>query len=109
MSTLAETSIHYGEQDVPGIERIPGVCGGYPVLSGTRFPVRSIIEQLRLNEWGVAELLAEFPQLRREQVEAALTYFARHPDVINDDMRRNLEVWRELTRSDPDEDPALSG
>lgn len=109
MSTLAETSIHYGEQDVPGIERIPGVCGGYPVLSGTRFPVRSIIEQLRLNEWGVAELLAEFPQLRREQVEAALTYFARHPDVINEDMRRNLEVWRELTGSEPDDDPALSG
>jgi Protein of unknown function (DUF433) len=30
-------------RDPPYVERRPGVCGGEPVIVGTRFPVRSVV------------------------------------------------------------------
>lgn len=58
------------------IEIDPRVCGGQPVVKGTRISVATILEQLETGEsW--ESLLLGYPELAREDIQAALEY-ARH-------------------------------
>ncbi len=58
------------------IEINPRVCGGQPVIKGTRISVATVLEQLADNEsWD--SLLGGYPELTREDIQAALEY-ARH-------------------------------
>lgn len=55
------------------IELDPRVCNGKPVIKGTRIPVSVILEQIAEGEsWDT--LLAGYPELRREDIQAALLY-----------------------------------
>lgn len=55
------------------IELNPKVCNGRPVIKGTRIPVSIIIEQIAEGaSWD--ELLAGYPELKREDIQAALFY-----------------------------------
>jgi uncharacterized protein (DUF433 family) len=55
------------------IEINPSVCNGKPVIRGTRIPVSVILEQIAEGEsWDV--LLAGYPELHREDIQAALSY-----------------------------------
>jgi uncharacterized protein (DUF433 family) len=57
------------------IEINPRVCGGQPVIKGTRIPVEVILDQLAENEsWDA--LLAGYPELTRLDIQAAI-HFAR--------------------------------
>jgi uncharacterized protein (DUF433 family) len=58
------------------IEINPRVCGGQPVVKGTRISVAVVLEQLAENEsWD--SLLRSYPELTREDIHAVLDY-ARH-------------------------------
>jgi uncharacterized protein (DUF433 family) len=60
------------------LERItidPAVCGGKPCLKGTRIWV-SLLLDLLAGGMTEAEILAEYPQLRHEDVLAAIAYGA---------------------------------
>jgi uncharacterized protein (DUF433 family) len=49
------------------------VCGGQPIIKGTRISVSTILEQLADNEsWD--SLLRGYPELTREDIQAALQY-----------------------------------
>jgi len=74
---------------------VPGVCGGYPVIKGTRTPMRAIVEYSR--SWNVIEMITNLPHLTQQQVHAALTYYVHEPELVNEDIRRNEEAWKELT------------
>jgi uncharacterized protein (DUF433 family) len=55
------------------IEINPRVCNGRPVIKGTRIPVSVILEQIAACEsWGT--LLEGYPELKKEDVQAALLY-----------------------------------
>lgn len=55
------------------IEIDPRVCNGKPVIKGTRIPVSVILEQVAEGEsWD--EVLSGYPELRRENIQAALLY-----------------------------------
>ena len=55
------------------IEINPRVCNGKPVIKGTRIPVSVILEQIAAGEsWET--LLAGYPELKKEDVQAALLY-----------------------------------
>ncbi|MBW1851899.1 MAG: DUF433 domain-containing protein [Deltaproteobacteria bacterium] len=55
------------------IELNPRVCNGRPVIKGTRIPVSIILEQIAESEsW--ENLLAGYPELRKEDIQAALLY-----------------------------------
>jgi uncharacterized protein (DUF433 family) len=97
------------ETPVPGIERVPGVCGGYPVIAGTRISVRHVVEDLRVNRCGIKEYLQSFPHLSEQQVEAALVYYARYPEIVEEDIRTNREAWEALTGTTYDGDPVIPG
>lgn len=51
------------------------VCGGMPRIRGTRLPIAVILDGLA-EGFGADELIAEYPQLTREDVRAALAYAA---------------------------------
>jgi len=55
------------------IEIRPRVCGGKPVIKGTRIPVSIILEQLAENQsWD--SILAGYPELVPADIQAALRY-----------------------------------
>jgi uncharacterized protein (DUF433 family) len=55
------------------IELNPRVCNGKPVIKGTRIPVSVILEQIAEGEsWN--SLLAGYPELNKEDIQAAVLY-----------------------------------
>lgn len=51
------------------------VCGGEPVVRGTRVPVRTILASLAEGAW-IEEILTDFPTLRMEQIRAVIAFAA---------------------------------
>ena len=56
--------------DTP-IERNPDILGGAPVFSGTRVPVRTLMEHLEAGD-RLDDFLEDFPTVSREQALEAL-------------------------------------
>lgn len=55
------------------IEIDPCVCGGRPVIRGTRIPVEVILGQLAEGQsWD--SILAGYPELKREDIQAVLRF-----------------------------------
>ncbi|MCD6274368.1 MAG: DUF433 domain-containing protein [Deltaproteobacteria bacterium] len=65
------------------IELDPRVCNGKPVIKGTRVPVSVILEQIAESEsWDI--LLAGYPELKKEDIQATLLYakaFIDHTEI----------------------------
>lgn len=57
------------------ISAAPRICGGYACIRGTRVPVYVVLDFLAAGN-SVDEILAEYPQLGREDVLAAVEYAA---------------------------------
>ncbi|GAC1520550.1 MAG: hypothetical protein NVS2B7_40980 [Herpetosiphon sp.] len=64
------------------------ILGGEPIISGTRTPVRAIVELWRL---GVApeEVPRRLPHLSLAQVFDALSYYSDHQPEIHGHIERN--------------------
>ena len=61
----------------------PAICGGRPVVAGTRLRVSDVLDALASGA-AEAELLADFPYLTSSAVRACLAYAAQaidHPVV----------------------------
>jgi uncharacterized protein (DUF433 family) len=54
----------------------PNICHGKPVIRGLRYPVESILEYLAGGET-IEDILAEFPDLEREDLLACLEFAAQ--------------------------------
>jgi uncharacterized protein (DUF433 family) len=57
------------------IERHPGVCGGEPVIKGTRVTLRTILASLADGD-GMEDLLRDFPTLTEEDIRAVIAFAA---------------------------------
>jgi uncharacterized protein (DUF433 family) len=55
------------------IEVNPNVCHGKPVIRGTRIMVKNILGSLAAGE-SVQEILKNYPELRYDDVKAALAF-----------------------------------
>ncbi len=53
------------------IDRNPGILGGTPVFSGTRVPVRILMEHLEAGD-RLDEFLEDYPTVKRDQAVAVL-------------------------------------
>jgi uncharacterized protein (DUF433 family) len=61
------------------LERItiqPDICHGKPVIRGLRYPVESVLEYLAAGD-SFEKILAEFPDLEREDLLACLEFAAQ--------------------------------
>lgn len=64
--------------NVPGFPRIsidPAVCGGRPIVTGTRVRVTDVLEMLAVGATA-AEIVEDFPYLSEEDVRGVLAYTA---------------------------------
>lgn len=57
------------------ILRDPQVCGGEPVIAGTRVTLRTVLASLAEGA-GIGEILSDFPALTEEQVMAVIAFAA---------------------------------
>ena len=58
----------------------PAICHGKPTIRGLRYPVASLLELLSAG-MTIEEILADYEDLEREDVLAALAYAARLSQV----------------------------
>ena len=58
------------------ITQIPAQCGGKPCIRGMRIRVSDILEMLAENV-SISEILADFPDLEPEDIQACLLFAAR--------------------------------
>ena len=78
---------HNDAMQLAGFPRLsidPAVCGGRPVIKGTRMRVKDVLDLLaaRVPE---AEILADFPDLEPEDIQASIEYAAAqldHPVLV---------------------------
>ena len=56
----------------------PKIMGGTPVIRGTRMTVYSVLGRIEHGET-VGDILADNPDVKREAIEAAITYARPHP------------------------------
>jgi len=72
----------------PHIERRPGVCGGAPIVRGTRIAVRHVA--VLYNEGAsVAEVLATYSHLQPSWVHDAISYYLDHQKEIDREIEAN--------------------
>lgn len=59
----------------------PGKCGGRPCIRGMRIRVNDILEMLG-DGVDMNEILADFPDLERDDILACLQFAARRSDIV---------------------------
>lgn len=59
----------------PFITRDPAICGGAPVVAGTRVTVRTVLASLA-EGMSADEIVADFPSLSKEAVQAVIAFAA---------------------------------
>ncbi len=64
------------------------ILGGEPIITGTRTPIRAIVELWRLG-YAPEEIPLSLPHLTLAQVFDALSYYSDHQPEINDYIARN--------------------
>lgn len=71
----------YSDVRHPYVENVADILRGEPVITGTRTPVRAIVEYWK---FGVApeEIAERLPHLRLAQIFDALAYYDDHRDQI---------------------------
>jgi uncharacterized protein (DUF433 family) len=70
------------------IVRDPAILGGEPIISGTRTPVRAIVELWRM-AIAPEQIPAHLPHLTPAQVFDALSYFSDNPEEILAHIEKN--------------------
>ena len=81
MSTPVITEYRY-------ITRVPGICGGRPIIKGTRTPVKAIVGYYKMG-LSVEEILEGLPHLTPAQVYEVLSYYHDHQSEIEQDIEES--------------------
>ena len=86
IKTLKKDKIH------PYVIQNPGICGGEPIINGTRISVRLIVELDGMGK-SVDEIVAMYPHLTHSHIYDALSYYYDHKDEIERYIRENSEEF----------------
>lgn len=65
------------------IRKTPGICNGAACIGRTQIPVWKLIA-LESQGCSDANLLGDYPQLTRDDLKAARTYYAQNTEEIDD-------------------------
>jgi uncharacterized protein (DUF433 family) len=76
------------------------ICGGDPILEGTRVRVSDVVAQVEYQEKTPEAVVSSFPALSVADVYAALTYYHERPKQIRKEIRGREE---RLTRKAEEE------
>jgi uncharacterized protein (DUF433 family) len=78
----------------PYANEVPGINGGYPLIRGSRIPVRVIVEIFKKTH-DLERLVEMYPHIGRERLQGALDYYAAYPDRVDEDIERNARALAE--------------
>ena len=67
--------------DLPRIVSDPEVCGGKPIIRGSRITVRNVLSMVKAGKT-VEQVMASYPRLVPEDIEAALDYAIELVDEV---------------------------
>ncbi|MDF0676427.1 MAG: DUF433 domain-containing protein [Nitrospira sp.] len=87
MSHAVKTEHCYVHKDL-------GVCGGEPVIAGTRIPVRLIYQRTQ-NGDNVETIRQAYPNLTPAQVHDALSYAYDHLAEIEQEIQREAKAYQQ--------------
>ena len=65
------------------IRKSPGICSGAACIGRTQVPVWQLVA-LRQQGCSDPNLLSDFPQLSKDDLKAAFTYYAQNQEEIDD-------------------------
>lgn len=87
ITILPETKVNFysRETEHPHIIRREGICGGRPVIKGTRVPVQALIEYYKFG-MAIQDILEGFPQIDPGQLHDAFSYYYDHQEEIEKDI-----------------------
>lgn len=88
----------------PYVTRKPGVCGGKPIIAGTRIKVSFIAREHVEMGMSPPEILEAHPHLTLAQIHDALSYYYDHEAEIQAELREAdefVEKMREETGPSP--------
>jgi uncharacterized protein (DUF433 family) len=97
MGQLAKMASLRVQTEHPHIVRIEGVCGGRPIIAGTRISVRTVVERVRLGD-SPEQVVENYPPLTLAQVYDALSYYHEHESEIEAEIAANEEALAWVTR-----------
>ena len=101
MTTPQEVSLAQ-KTEHPYIVRVQGVCGGRPILQGTRVSVRHIAQLYKAGDT-VEEMVQAHPHLKIAVVYDAISYYLDHQQEIEAEIAANrLETLQATYRLDID-------
>lgn len=78
-----------------------GVCGGKPVIAGTRIKVSQIAIEFEHMGWSSDEIVQAHPHLTLAQVHDALSYYYDHTEEINAEIRASEQFVEEMRKLHP--------
>ncbi len=64
------------------LTQLQGVCGGHPIVEGTRVGVHDVIG-LIVNGAAIEDVLRSFPVLKKAQVYECLAYYEDHRTEVD--------------------------
>ncbi len=59
-----------------GIIRVKGICGGDPIIAGTRITAQHIYDLYEKKRWWKTRIQEEYPQLSMYKINEAIKYVA---------------------------------
>ena len=75
-------------------------CGGSPVIRGTKFPVRSVVNYVLRQGVSPEEIVGEFSHLTLAQIYDALSYYYDNKENIDRELLENSEERQRLAKAD---------
>jgi uncharacterized protein (DUF433 family) len=77
--------------EFPGIEKTPGVCGGFACIIRTRIPMRKLFS---FKKMGLSDqtLLANYSSLRQQDLNNAWAFYQAYSEEIDLEIRENEEA-----------------
>ena len=94
MTNLAE------KMDHPYIVSHKDYCGGSPVIKGTKFPVRSVVNYVLRQGISPEEIVGEFSHLTVAQVYDALSCYYDNKEIIDRELRDNSQEHLQPEKAD---------
>jgi len=86
--------------DHPYIVSDKNYCGGSPVIRGTKFPVRSVVNYVLRQGLSPEEIVGEFSHLTLAQIYDALSYYYDNKENIDRELLENSEERQRLAKAD---------
>lgn len=82
----------------PYVTSEKGICGGKPVIRGTRIRVAQIAIEHECLGWSPDEIVRAHPHLTLAQVHDALSYYYENVEEINAEIKRDEQIVEEIRR-----------